>query len=697
MSDATARSLNTEERLAWGILGTGNIARTFARGVLGSLTGKLVAVGSRTQESADRFADAFDIPHRHASYDALLADPDVTAVYIAVPNHLHARWTIRAAQAGKHILCEKPQATNHAEAMTATNAAREHDVFLMEAFMYRCHPQTARLVELIKSGTIGKVRFIQAHFSYDMKGPRENVRQQNPASGGGIMDVGCYAASMARLVAGAAIGEPFSNPIIARDGYRSRMELKAEGVINPDNRVDEWSTAVVKFPGDIIATLTTGIQIKVDNALRVWGTEGHIIVPEPWKPSEPPSQGEGRILVYREGDEVPEEITIHAGGVPLYGIEADTVARHIADRQAPSPCMGWEDSLGNMLTIDAWRQEVGLVFDGELPAALALPTSGRPLARRADHPMRYGQVAGIDKPVSRLVMGTMIFKPGTVPLARALLDHFVEMGGTTIDTAHVYNCEETVGHWLKLSGMRDQLVMIGKGMRNLGEGTATLTRQLYETLDKLQTDYLDLYLMHADDPAIPAGELVECLNEHLRAGRIHAYGGSNWSIARIEEANTYARAHGLVGFAASSPNLSLAAWNEPMWVGCITASDAQSRAWYERTRMPLFAWSSQATGFFTGRFSPGDREQPALASIVRTWFNKGNFVRLERVRELAASKGVTTAQVALAWVLEQPLDVYALIGPQTIDELNESLPALEVALSPDEMRWLNLETGTRPA
>jgi predicted dehydrogenase/aryl-alcohol dehydrogenase-like predicted oxidoreductase len=697
MSDGTAMPLPANERLAWGIIGTGNIARVFARGVLGSLTGRLVAVGSRTQEGADRFADAFGIPHRHASYDELLADPAVQAVYIAVPNHLHARWVVRAAEAGKHILCEKPLATNHAEAMVAIDAAREHDVFLMEAFMYRCHPQTARLVELIKSGAIGKVRLIQAHFSYDMKGPRENVRQQNPASGGGIMDVGCYTASMARLVAGAAIGEPFSDPIIARDGYRSRIELKAEGVINADNRVDEWSVAVVRFPGDIVATLTTGIQVKVDDALRVWGSEGYIIVPEPWKPSEPPSRGEGRILLYREGEEQPEEILVRAGGIPLYGIEADTVARHIADRQAPSPCMRWADTLGNMLTLDAWRQEIGLVFDSERPEALTLPTSGRPLARRPDHRMPYGQVAGIDKPVSRLVMGSMIFKPGTVPLARALLDRFVELGGTTIDTAHVYNCEETVGQWLKLSGVREQLVLIGKGMRNPGDGTETLTRQLLETLDKLQTDYVDLYLMHADDPAIPAGELVECLNEHLGAGRIHAFGGSNWSIARIEEANAYARTHGLVGFAASSPNLSLAAWNEPMWVGCISASEPASRAWYERTRMPLFAWSSQATGFFTGRFSPRDREQPALASIVRTWFNKANFVRLERVRELAASKGVTTAQIALAWVLQQPLDVYALIGPQTIDELNEALPALDVTLSAEELRWLNLETGTRPS
>src|SRR3989441_11413524 len=148
--------------LTWGILGTGGIARTFAEGIAASETGTLIAVGSRAQETADRFAHTYGVARRYTSYEALLADPDVQAVYIALPNHLHATWTIRCAQAGKHILCEKPLTTNYGEAMTVVEEVRRCDVFLMEAFMYRCHPQTARLTQLIDEGVIGEVRLIES-------------------------------------------------------------------------------------------------------------------------------------------------------------------------------------------------------------------------------------------------------------------------------------------------------------------------------------------------------------------------------------------------------------------------------------------------------------------------------------------------------------------------------------------------------
>jgi predicted dehydrogenase/aryl-alcohol dehydrogenase-like predicted oxidoreductase len=679
-------------RLRWGILGAGRIARTFARDLPSSQTGTLVAVGSRSADTAGAFAAEFGITRAHAGYDALLADPMVDAVYIALPNHLHARWTVRCAEAGKHILCEKPLATNFPEAMTAVEAARYHDVFLMEAFMYRCHPQTARLVELVRSGAIGQVRLIQAHFSYNMRGPQDNIRQQNPAAGGGIMDVGCYCVSMARLIAGAATGRPFADPVAPVNVFRREVPLKGYAHLGAESRVDEWANALIRFPGDILASLTCGIQVSVDPALRIWGSEGSIIVPNPWFPGDARFGGDDgtQILVQRLDAAAPEVERV-PGGRPLYAIEADTVSQYIAARQAPSPCMTWADSLSNMQTLDAWRKEVGLVFDVERPADLALPTSGRPLARRSQHAMRYGTVDGVNKPIARLVMGTAIFKPDTLPLACALLDSYYEAGGNSLDTAHAYRCEETVGQWIKLRGLREELVVIGKGARDEAGTPEGLTAQLLETLEKMQLDYLDIYLMHTDNPQVPVGEFVDCLNEHLRAGRIHAFGGSNWSIPRLEAANAYAQAHRLVGFAASSPNLSLGVWNVPMWPGCLSASDAASRAWYTRTQMPLFAWSSQASGFFTGRFRPEDRSVPGYADVVTTWFNDDNFRRLDRARELAAAKGVTSAQIALAYVLHQPFPIFALIGPHTIDELQSVLPALTVELTPAELRWLNLE------
>jgi aryl-alcohol dehydrogenase-like predicted oxidoreductase len=354
--------------------------------------------------------------------------------------------------------------------------------------------------------------------------------------------------------------------------------------------------------------------------------------------------------------------------------------------------MTWADSLGNLRALDAWRRQVGLVFAAEESAALAVRPTGRPLTRQPDHPMRYGQIPGVEKPVSRLVIGTMIFKAGELRLAASLLDHFFSIGGTALDTAHVYRSEETVGEWIKLRGVRKELVIIGKGGRDEMGTPEGLTAQLHETLDKMQLDYLDIYLLHTDNPAVPVGEFVSCLNEHKRAGLIRAFGGSNWSTERLAAANAYAAAHGLTGFAASSPNLSLAAWNEPMWPKCLTASGAASRAWYQAIQLPLLAWSSQATGFFTGRYSPDDRANPALASIVRTWFNEGNFQRLDRARELAHEKGVSAAQIALAYTLNQPFPTFALIGPQSIDELRDALPALAITLTSEEMRWLNLET-----
>jgi aryl-alcohol dehydrogenase-like predicted oxidoreductase len=398
--------------------------------------------------------------------------------------------------------------------------------------------------------------------------------------------------------------------------------------------------------------------------------------------------------VYHDGKPEPDEVLVD-GGARLYTIEADTVARHIASqllsRQAPAPCMTWADSLGNMATLDRWRKEIGLVFDNEKPAALSVPVAGRPVQRRPDHIMQYDQVAGIAKPVSRIVMGTMVYRPDNLPYACAMLDHFVELGGNCIDTAYVYGTEATIGQWMKLRGNRAEIVLIGKGAHTPECYPEALGRQLKQTLERLQTNYLDLYLMHRDNPEIPVGEFVACLNEHLRAGRVRAFGGSNWSIERLQAANAYAQAHGLTGFAASSPNLALAAWNEPMWAGCVAASDAASRAWYAQTQMPLFAWSSQASGMLTGRYRPEDSTNPALASLVRTWFNADNFQRLERARQLAAQKGVTSTQIGLAWVLCQPFPVYALIGPRSIEETRTSVGALKVTLTPDEIRWLNLE------
>jgi predicted dehydrogenase len=171
-----------KSQVTWGIIGTGNIAHTFANGLAHSRTGKLVAVGSRTKASAEKFAKEFGVSNVHGTYEALLADPAVQAVYISTPHPTHAEWCIKAARAKKHILCEKPMTMNHAEAMVVAEAARENGVLLMEAFMYRCHPQTMRVAELIRSGAIGKVAVIKATFSFHAGYHSESRLYQNEAA-----------------------------------------------------------------------------------------------------------------------------------------------------------------------------------------------------------------------------------------------------------------------------------------------------------------------------------------------------------------------------------------------------------------------------------------------------------------------------------------------------------------------------------
>lgn len=329
------------EKLRWGIMGTGKIAHTFAKGVLSSKLGVLAAVGSRAQEPADKFGAEYNIPNCHPTYEALVSDPTVDAIYISLPNHLHAEWTIKCAEAGKHILCEKPLTVNHDEAVEVIKAVSKYDVFMMEAFMYRCHPQTWKLKELLDQKVIGDVRLIQSNFSYNMGPKYDNIRLSNPAAGGGIMDVGCYTASMARLVAG---DEP--------------VEVKGVAHIGEISRVDEQATASLKFPGGIVANLACGTQVSADSELRIWGSEGSIRVPNPWFPGE-----KGNKIVLTRGGET-SEIIVDADS-PLYSIEADIVAANIDSREAPYPCMTWMGSLFNMQALDSWRASVGLVFDME--------------------------------------------------------------------------------------------------------------------------------------------------------------------------------------------------------------------------------------------------------------------------------------------------------------------------------------------
>ncbi|MGC8861768.1 MAG: aldo/keto reductase [Armatimonadota bacterium] len=661
------------KKLQWGIISTGRISGVFAKNLVPSETGELLAVASRTQAAADKFGDEYNVPRRYGSYQDLLDDPDVEAVYISTPHPMHAEWAVKAAEAGKHILCEKPLALNYSEAMAIIEAARRNDVFLMEAFMYRCHPQTARIVELVRGGAIGEVRLIQATFSFHAARDPEGRLLNPELAGGGIMDVGCYCCSMSRLVAGAALGKPFAEPI----------EVRGMGHVG-ETGVDEYAIGMLRFPNDIVAQVSTGVQLNQENAVRIYGTEGSIYVPSPWF-----SQQHTEIVLSRKGKE-PEKIEIEAS-FSSYTLEADMLARHIPERQAPPPAMTWDDSLGNMRTLDSWRLAVGVTYPIERVDANWPTVDRRPLSVRPSSRMKYGKIEGLDKSVSRLVMGVMLSGAQfPLPHASVMYDEFFARGGNAFDTAYIYGgglADQVLGRWIANRGIRDKVVIIVKGAHTPFCDPNNLTSQLIESLDRLQTDYADIYLMHRDNPDIPVGEFIDVLNEHHRAGRIKAFGGSNWTIERVEAANAYAKSRGLVGFTAISNNFSLARMIQPVWEGCIHSSDPESRAWFEKTQMPLLAWSSLGRGFFV----VGDPAYTADQSLVTSWYSEDNFRRLERAKELARKKGVEPVAIAMAYVLNQPFPTFALFGPASINEMNVSMQGLDLTLTPDELRWLNLE------
>jgi aryl-alcohol dehydrogenase-like predicted oxidoreductase len=322
--------------------------------------------------------------------------------------------------------------------------------------------------------------------------------------------------------------------------------------------------------------------------------------------------------------------------------------------------------------------------------------------------MRYGHIPGQDKPIARLVQGTVMLSSSRLEESFQLLDDVFAQGGTTFDAAHGYgqgDCERTLGRWIEERGIREQVVILTKGAHhNQDRRRVTpfdITADLHDSLARLRTDHVDLYVLHRDDPAVPVGPIVEILNEHHAAGRIGAFGGSNWSHTRIQAANDYAAAHGLLPFAISSPHFSLAIQVQEPWENCISLTgpgQAAARRYYQERQIPLFTWSSLAGGFFSGRFQRDNLDSFTTyldKLCVQSYGYEENFQRLERAQQAAAQFGCSVPQVALAYVLNQPWDIYTLIGCANGREFADNAAALELPLTPSIRHWLE-EGGERP-
>jgi D-xylose 1-dehydrogenase (NADP+, D-xylono-1,5-lactone-forming) len=313
--------------VAWGFLSTANINRKVLAGARESGAVDVVAVASRDQARADAYAREHRIERAHGSYEALLEDPEVEAVYISLPNSLHVEWSIRALQAGKHVLCEKPLTRREREAEEAFDAADDAGRILMEAFMYRHNPQTRRLTELVGEGAIGRLQLVRAAFSFPVQG-EGNVRLNAALDGGSLMDVGCYCISGARLLA----GEP--------------ERVYGEQVVE-DAGVDVLFCGTMRFEGGVVAQFDSGLFLPHRDELEAIGDEGSLFLDDPWHCTSP------GILLRREDGE--EAIPVEAAD--SYRLEIENMSAAI--RGEAEPLLGRKDALGQARALEALYRSAG--------------------------------------------------------------------------------------------------------------------------------------------------------------------------------------------------------------------------------------------------------------------------------------------------------------------------------------------------
>lgn len=322
-------------KLRWAVLGTGMIAKAFAAGLQKSETGVLSMTGSRSPEKGQAFAQEYG--GSSGSYAEAVQSDQVDAVYNALPHHLHEEWTIKTAEAGKAVLCEKPFTLDAPSAERALAAVKKHGVFFMEAFMYRCHPQVAQIKEAVAQGRIGRPLHVQADFGFAAAYPWENFRSVNAYGGGALMDVGCYCVSFAILIA----QEP---ALRAHYAYQPTPE-----------RYDRIGSGILEFPSGITASFSTAVHHNLRNQAEVWGDEGKIVVTSPWFGNG------GEVQIWNSaGTELVEtlpQLTVEN----IYGNEADVVAAHLSQGEAPA--MPIDHTLWIMQALDELRASSGFMFD----------------------------------------------------------------------------------------------------------------------------------------------------------------------------------------------------------------------------------------------------------------------------------------------------------------------------------------------
>ena len=347
-----------------------------------------------------------------------------------------------------------------------------------------------------------------------------------------------------------------------------------------------------------------------------------------------------------------------------------------------------------MIWLDTWRKKIGVYYSADNPENRASSLLGKE-APKNSHLMSFNSIEGLDKKISRVVFGCDN-QSGT-DHAFAMFDHFFSLGGNTFDTAYIYNNGKSdvyLGKWMAHRGLREKVVVLGKGAHTPHCYPDLIRPQLEESLDRLQTDYLDIYCLHRDNLEVPVSEFIDALDEIKKEGLIKLVGASNWNLARFSEAISYAEDSNKQAFSVLSNNFSLAKMLTPVWPGCESCSEEDFKAYLKEKQIPIFPWSSQARGFFLeNQEFQGSLHiaNPNQEEKDRVWFNQENIERRNRCFSLAKDKGVEAIELALAFVLNQEFPSHPLIGPRNFFETKSSLKALNIDLSAKERDWLDLK------
>ena len=658
----------------WGVISTGTISKAFCDSIKYSQEGKLAAVASRSSKNLKYFSDKYGVD-TYDSYDALLNDSTIDAVYIGTPHSSHFDLSLKTLRSGKHLLCEKPMTMNSTEAMILLNESRKLNLFFMEAFMYRCHPLTHQMLELVKQEFTNQEVLIESSFGFTAD-VDEKHRLKNPELGGGsILDIGCYPLSMVRLIAGNLLEKSFADP----------LTISASGELTPA-KIDLNAKAELEFSPKIKASIKSAINKEYENSLKISSGDKQIFVKEPWHCGQFQGQ-KAEIKILENNKEKVIEVTDDIG---LFTREIDEASSCIKERRIESSFMPHADSLSNSIWLDKWLNEIKVIYPANTINTSSLRNS---VFSKPSEDLKSIRIPELDKEISPIVFGCD--NQINEIHAFAMFDYYYSKGGKVFDTAYIYNyglSDKYLGDWINSRKLED-VVVLGKGAHTPDCFPDKIRPQIEESLSRGNLDKLDIYCLHRDNLDVPVSEFIDALNECRKDGLIEVLGASNWELARFKSANDYANEHDIAGFKVLSNNFSLARMIEPVWPGCFSCDDAYLK-YLKDNNIHLFPWSSQARGFFVNQVEFAANEHfanPTNEEEKRVWHDELNLIRRDRAIELAKEKSCQPIQIALSYVVNLEISAYPLVGPRNFFELDSCIEATNIQLSNQELRYL--ETG----